>query len=219
MSQSIVVNSTAAEKAEKELLAQHQEDVTRLLAEVMGDDEIEPFVIDDDEDQVFASKLLLHAKKQKKSLEDRRKSVTQPLNSVLSTIRGWFRDPINDWYELEKLLKRRISDYELKKARLEDEAIAQIAEAAQQQDYDKAHQASLVLEKERPKVAGVSTRETWVVDEEKVDLSKVPKEFLLIQLNMTVVREYIRQYGKGRPEDLPGLPFKKDIQVIGSTKG
>lgn len=206
-------------KTDEEILAQHRQDAKRLFAEIVGDKDTEPFIIEDDEDEIFASNLLLFAKKKKKDLDDREKSATKPINAALKTIRGWFKEPKEGWGKLETLLKQKIGDYELLKSKKKDEAIAQIAAASKEQDYDKAHTASLVLSQESIKISGVNKTEKWVVDEEKVDLDKVPKAFLTIELNRAVVKEYIRQYGKGRPEDLPGLPFKKEVGVSGSTKG
>ena len=214
----IVIDSEKARKEAVQLLSKQIEDSNKLLLELGGDENTEPFVIQDDEDLEFAMKLLLHVKKQKKLREERKNSVVKPLNEVLKTIRSWFSD-IAHWERAEKLLKGKIQDYKLLESQREDEAIAQIAEAAKEQDYDKAHQASLVINKEAKKVQGVTTSERWVLDEANVDLEKAPKEFLIISLNRAVVREYIKQFDKGRPADLPGLPFKKDITVTGSTKG
>ena len=221
MTTDLALAAYSKELKEKEgkALTQSREDVAALIAEIKGNKEIAPFVIEDDEDEVWASELLLFAKKNKKDLEDKQKRATKHISALLEEIRSWFREPKKDWGSLETLLKQKIGDYELKKSKKEDEALAQIAEAAREQDYDKAHRASLVLDQGSQKVSGVVKTEKWVVDEEKVDLDKVPKAFLTIELNDAVVREYIRQFGKGRPEDLPGLPFKKIVDVKGSTKG
>lgn len=219
MSTGIVVSSESARKTEGEILAKHKQDYVKLYAEVAGLDDIEPFVIEDDSDLVFAHQLLLYVKKQKKTLEDRCKSVTKPLNDVLKTIREWFRDPTDGWGSLEAILKKKIGAYELLLSKKEDEAIALIAQASKEEDFDKAHAASMSLQVSRPKTAGITSTEKWVLDVDKLDLEKVPERFIIKHLNKTEVKEYIRQFGKGRPKDLPGLVFKKDIAVTGSTKG
>jgi hypothetical protein len=218
---SLAVYSKALHEKEGSSLTQQREDIAKLIAEISGDEdeEIAPFVIENDDDEVWASNLLLYAKRNKKDLEDKQKRATKHITALLEEVRSWFRAPKQDWGKLETLLKQKIGDYELQKSKKKDEAIAQIAAASREQDYDKAYQASLVLNQESTKIAGVIKTEKWVLDEENVNLEKVPKEFLTIELNRAVVREYIRQFGKGRPEDLPGLPFKKEVGVTGSTKG
>lgn len=212
-----VVGSELVEASEQGLLTRHLEDVESLLLEVAGfKGAVPPFVIKGPEDFQFAGELLKFTKRKKKELEDRRKAVTRPIDQALKAFRAWYKPPLDKWAELERLLKERIEAWQLEEDRREQEAVRQIAEASLEGDFEAAHQASTGLVKTAP-VKGVTLRKYWVVDEDKVDLSKVPVEFLM--LDMDVVREYLRQFGKDRPKKVPGLIFKRAIQVKGSRRG
>lgn len=213
-SNSIVVQSEKARSVELAIFTKQKEDLTKLLEELDGSEE--SFIIEDSSDYLFAGELLKHVKHKKQELEDRRKTVTKPLNEALEAFRALYRPSIKQWEEAEKLLKRKIEDWHLKEARRKEEAMKKIAEASSAQDYDSAYIASLELT-DTPQVTGVTTTEHWVLDSEKVDLKLVPREFLM--LDMDSVKSYIKAHGKDRPADLPGLPFKKAIKVVGSKKG
>lgn len=202
---------------EQEIIRAHLHDVESLLLEVVGQEGVVPsFEIENEEDFQFAGELLKFVKKRTKELEDRRKTVTKPLDEALKAFRAWYKPSLDQYAALERALKRRISAWQLEQDRREEEAVRKIAEASMSGDYDAAHAASTGLVKAST-VSGVTVRKHWVLDEDSVDLSKVPVEFLALDRN--VVAEYIRQFGKDRPKDLPGLKFKRAVQVKGSRKG
>lgn len=212
-----VKGSETVRANENDLILEHFQDVESLLLEVVGaKGMVPPFNIENGEDFQFAGELLKFVKKKKKELEDRRKTVTKPLDEALKAFRAWYKPSLDRWGELERVLKKRISDWQLEQDRRESEAVRQIAAASVEGDYEAAQAASAGLVK-TTQVSGVSLREYWTIDEDRVDVSKVPADFLM--LDRGVVAEYIRQFGKERPKDLPGLPFKKAVQVKGSRRG
>ena len=64
--------------------------------------------IDSDEDYEFVSLFLREVKSQNKSLEERKKRATDPLNAVLKEIRSWFKPPQDILVQIESHLKKLI---------------------------------------------------------------------------------------------------------------
>lgn len=197
-----------------ELVEKYRKDALRLLKEVVGGAQEDPFIVESQKDYVFGSELLKFAKKKKKDLEDLRKKDTQELDRELRARRAAYKPSLDGWGKLETILKRRLGDWVLKLEQQEEEKVRKLAEASIEGDFDRAHQISQTLE-DSVEVKGVSKIEKWVVDE--VDLQKVPRKYL--QLDDDAVAQYIKGFGKDRPKDLPGLTFKKEIQIKGSRRG
>ena len=202
-------------KTENAAVERYRAEVKKVLEEVLGGETEEPFTIDDEGDYVFAGEFLKHVKKQKANLEKNAEDRAAPLKQALKLVRELDKDVIEKWGKVETYLKGKISEYTLAQIKAKEAAAAQIAAAAKAQDFDAAHEASTKLAQiPTPEVAGVSTVNVWVVDEEKVDISKAPREFLT--LDWDVVKAYIKEFGKGQPKDLPGIPFKLVVRVRGS---
>lgn len=198
---------------ENTLLSRHLEDIEKLLAEMSGDEDGEPFQIRDESDFEFVTELLLHIKKEKKQLEDRRKSVTKPLSVALENFRQIYRGPIQAWDRAEKVIKQKIGEWVVEKNRIEEEKMKQIAAAAKAGDFEAAHAVEI---QETPKVKGISIQERWELAE-VTDFSKVPD--IMKTINGAAVDAYIKSFDNAKPKDVPGLRFHLVGKVRGSTKG
>ena len=201
----------------KQVVETYRVEVQNVLDEVIGGETNDPFTIEDELDYVFAGEFLKHVKRQKASLEEAAKERAAPLKKALELVRELDGDVIVLWGKVEKFLKEKIGEYTLAKAKAQEALAAKVAEAAQSGDFDAAHEASRRLAAV-PQVAvdGVSTREVWVVDWDNVDITKAPREALTLDVEW--VKAYIKEFGKARPKDLPGIPFRKEIQVRGSKR-
>jgi hypothetical protein len=182
----------------------------QLRGELEGEDS---FSIETAEDFEFISKLLVHANRELKDLKKQKEAVTKPINQALRSFRSWWEPPIKGWEQIIRLVKRKLGEYEERLIQEKELAAQTLAEAVQEDNFELAHAVSHKLSEEVPSVQGVSSREVWVVDEDNVDLSKVPVAFLA--LDMGAVSVYLKQWQKDRerPPDLPGLPFKLEVRV------
>lgn len=186
----------------------------KLLKQLRGELEgEESFSIETAEDFEFISKLLVHANRELKDLKKQKEAVTKPINQALRSFRSWWEPPIKGWEQIIRLVKRKLGEYEERLIQEKELASQTLAEAIQEDNFELAHAVSHKLSEEVPSVQGVSSREVWVVDEDNVDLSKVPVAFLA--LDMGAVGVYLKQWQKDRerPPDLPGLPFKLEVRV------
>ncbi len=119
-----------------------------------------------------------------KQIEDKRTSITKPLNQALREVNALFK-PAKDWLaQAERLLKSKLLKYQSEQARIARELQAKADEEARKERLrleKKAADAELVKEPERaevlreqaqiheapvvvstaPKLDGISTRETW----------------------------------------------------------
>jgi hypothetical protein len=172
-----------------------------------------PFVIETDDDYEFLAKLLVHSQKNLKDTKKKKEAVTKPINQALRAFRSWWQPPIHGWEQVIKLIKGKLAEYEERLIREKESAAKVLAEAAQEEDFELAHAVSAKLHEEVPTVAGVSSREVWVVDKERVDLKQAPVEYLA--LDSESVNEYLRRWAKEkeRPPDLPGIPFKLEVRL------
>lgn len=132
--------------------------------------EIKSFDILSDDDKDFAADLLREIKGKHKTVEERRKEITVPLNKALRSVNDMFRPVLKALEQSEKLLKGKIVDYVERK---EVERRKALVEASQTKDAAKATEA---LERATITSApeGVNIRYRWVF--EVVDPDKVPRE-------------------------------------------
>jgi len=205
-----IVVHREAQPREVQLLREYRAELQELVAEVNGTGK-SSFVIEDDEDSVFISELCKFAQARAKEIKDYQEAITKPINAALRVVNSRYLPEHKRWKGFADQLKGMLAAWEEKKAREEEEAARKISEAARAGDYEALHEASKGLMVQTSVVAGVSYQDVWVVDEGKVDLTKVPEKYLA--LHMPAVNAYIKQAGKNRPKDLPGLPFKAAKRV------
>lgn len=199
--------STALQKfVDKEAIERQEMSRQEELAlELLKDVENTSFEIESDEDFELASDMLIEVKENIKSIEKRRKKVTQPMYQALEAFREMYRPTLRAYERAEKLLKKWTGEYALKKKQAEEEAMRQISQA---EDFETALAISEKVETV-PIRTGLSFSEEWSY--ELVDLSQVPEEYLM--LNDRAVKNYIKSYKKEKPKDVPGLRFFRKSKV------
>jgi hypothetical protein len=192
--------------------------ISELRSELQGTEGV-GFEVLSDEDYEFLGELLNHSKVQLKEVESKKESVTKPINQALRAFQSWYLPPIKGWKSLIVLIKEKMGAYELKQIERREAAQLKLIEAAKEEDFDAAMEASEDLALETPEISGLSTKEVWVPDMDKVDIKKVPEPYLA--LDMSAVKQYIDvfQKRKEKPPDLPGLPFKREVRVFGTSGG
>lgn len=185
--------------------------VNQLFSELEGDS---GFEVESDEDYEFLGQLLKHSLNELKEVKRNKEAVTKPINQALREFQKWHQPPIKAWEAVIALLKKKLGNYEQKKLEIQEAAAQKLAEAAEAGDFEAAMEASEDLAAETPDIEGLSSKEKWVPDLDRVDLSKVPVQYLA--LDMDAVKVYIQEFVKRKetPPDLPGLPFKREIQVF-----
>lgn len=156
-----------------------------------------------DEDFVFAGQCLQEVKGKTKELEEQRAAATRPLAEAQRTITSWFRPALESLAAAELAFKKALGKYEQDK-KIAAESAMKAAAAAQTpaemvREIHHAHKAQV------PKVAGLSSRETWRFD--VVDESELPREYMTPDLKKigAVVRS------EGRNANIPGVRVRAEI--------
>lgn len=172
--------------------------------------EIDAMLIEDQEDLDFAGSILTEVKGKKKRLENERGKATRPLLDALNVIRGWFRPAVQYLDQCEKKLKSKIAAYHRQQRQRQQAALQAAGEASMRGDAEVARtQMQEAQQAQVHKVAGVSTREVLKWDVE--DLSKVPREFLMI--NAAAVDAYFAE--RGFDGKISGIRTWRDVSVAG----
>jgi hypothetical protein len=154
---------------------------------------------------------LRQVKDMQKALEERRVSVTGPINEALRTINGWFKTPMdklkavesnykNKMASFEYAERQRIRQEEAEARRRADEERAELerraVKAAEQGKTEKAEQLierAVAVVPEAPataplKASGIGFSEQW--EFEIVDAAKVPREFCMVDEKK--IGQYVR---------------------------
>lgn len=162
-------------------------------------------VVANDHGYVMAGNILLDIKRRRSELEAKRKELVRPVDEARELIQKMFRGPILDLDECERIVKRKLMDYQThveeqrreeqrkldEAARKERERVeAQVARAAEAGKHEKAEQlaeraAAIVppiVQREAPKVPGISMREVWLF--EITNEADVPLEYRPIDAGM-----------------------------------
>lgn len=185
-----------------------QEDRTELAREKIDAaealDTIRTFAITTREDLDMASEILLDVKGKLKWLEEKRLSITRPINEGLDAIRSLFRAPEAHYAECEKALKGKIAAYHAEQVARNQAAMA--AAAAANLNGDRAGvTAALSVVGTPDKAAGVSVREAW--DFEVVNEQLVPREYLLVD-HVRIRKDMQHSASQdGSPMPIPGVRF------------
>lgn len=164
------------------------------------------FVITDNDSYQATAEDLKQIKSQMKAIEDYRKSITDPINEQIKKIKAFFDAPVNKLKEAESVIKNAMLSYQKeeekkrldaerllreeadkKKAELEKKAEKLEAKGKTEKAEEVKQQAEMlsitpVLQKDVPKVSGVSTMKVWkfrIVDE-----TQIPREYLVVNEKM-----------------------------------
>ncbi len=121
-----------------------------------------------------ATEVLLEVKGMVKALDARRMELARPLLDAKSQVDAYFKPALSKLSAMEINLKSMVGRYNLAQQEEQRRLATQVAETAPTREaYTAGLQA--VADVAVPKVAGISTRETWEVSVE--DESKVTREF------------------------------------------
>lgn len=173
-------------------------------------------VVQSQEDLELASDVLAKVKGEYKRLEDRKKAVTGPLTTALNEVRSWFK-PAQDYYaRTETLLKKSISDYHIRVAEANAEAMRLAAEAAAASDTEGVLVATALIETPE-KIKGLSVRETWEFEVANVD--EVPRQYMYV--DETLIKAHMKNSADsktGEPLPISGIRFFKKAIVASRSK-
>lgn len=194
-----------------QVIVKQQVQLINQLFDELAEDKAIP--IESDEDYQFFGELLKHSLGELKEVKKNKEAVTKPINAALRAFQSWHQPPIKAWEAVINLIKQKMGEYDRRKLELREAAALKLAQAAEEGDFEAAMEASQDLAEETPEIEGLSNKEVWVPDLERVDLSKVPVPYLA--LDMDAVKHYLKEFEKKKenPVDLPGLPFKREIRV------
>lgn len=141
-------------------------------------------VITDDQTYAMAADELKDVKAKYKALEDKRKAITQPIDTAKKEVMDLFRAPLATLEQAESALKRAMLDYTTEQRRIAAEAQKKLDEAAAAERKKLAEQAEQaaasgnealaetlaatsqvlvapVIQTEPAKQSGISTRTNW----------------------------------------------------------
>lgn len=193
------------EKQAKEVLAPLLEEAKDIAATV------KLFKIESQEDLELANDTTKDVKLKFKDLEERRTSITQPINEGLRRINAVFK-PITDQYKKCEVDLKTTVAAGLRYLREEQtRKLQEVAELSKAGDMVEAKRALL----ETPDAvlpAGTSIREIWKY--RVVDISKVPDEYLILCVNDTIVQAAVAAGAR----EIPGLEIYSEDSVTTRTK-
>jgi len=147
----------------------------------------------DEESHELAAEATRYVKAQIKVLEDKRKSVTQPLLTVKREIDSWFKPVVAQWQEAEKDLKAKMMGY----VRKVQEANRKAQEAAVAAQTSEEAVAALQTITEKPQAKGVHSVKRWTY--EVIDVTSVPEQYLAVD------HEEVTAAIKAGTREIPGL--------------
>lgn len=155
------------------------------------------------QDLELAGGLYNEARARVKALEEKRKSVTDPINAALREINGWFR-PVREFYEsCGKALNERMAARLAELKAEQDEALAKIQELkaeAPAEAFEIAHRPA-----EAPSNVGVAE----VLEYQVVDFSALPDEYKLV--NDAKIKQALRERGVALA--IPGIVVSSRTQL------
>lgn len=169
--------------------------------------ELDTFTVSCDDDAAFAADMLREVKAKAKDLDERRKSVTQPLNATVKTINGWFKPALDALEAAEKKLKARVALYMLESSRRAQEALALAATAPTVE----AATAALAASMPAAMPQGVSMRMIWhfrIVDESAVPVRFCSPDSAKIEAEMRGSAK-----DNGEPTPISGVEFFQEASM------
>jgi hypothetical protein len=127
----------------------------------------------------LASELRAELKGKIKNLEERRKTVTVPLNQALKAVNDLFRAPLDTLNTAVVILNSRITEARAEMDRIAQEAIAALSEAAAQSDSEAIQEAIVAHDNavSATTATGLGFRKRWTF--RVVDESQIPREFMI----------------------------------------
>lgn len=176
-------------------------------------EEYKKFEIQTQEHYDFACEQLRLVAAQRKEFDKQEKQATQPINSALSTIRGWFKAVDSPLQAIETVLRQKVSAYNAAK-QAENQARMNQAAAAFQQGNGSVGLQLINQVQAQPvvKAAGVST--TKRIQFRYTDPKLVPREYCapvdaLIRAQLKIT---------GLQTKIPGIEVYEELGVSVRSK-
>lgn len=139
------------------------------------------------EQEEEAYNALKEIKKAIKTIEDKRKEITQPLNASLKATNAMFKKLSEPFLVADKTLRGKVEDFhQIQEEKAEKER--QRREKIQAAHAAKGHETHEITEPEVEVSKSTVTAKRWTF--EVVDESKIPREYLIV--DGTAVRKAIR---------------------------
>jgi len=173
-------------------------------------DAFESFEIEDSEDYEVVGNGLKEIALLLKNAEAGKKEERAPFTAKANAVSAKYKPALDILDKAKRLLKKKMADYneaEQEKSRLAMEAAA---EAAQEGDFDKAHEAAKDIVA-APKTRGITHRHTWEYSVR--DVNAVPREYLSV--DHSHMKILCREHAGQEPPEVPGIVFhKKTITTV-----
>lgn len=187
--------------AKRQEIEAKQNELTELLANA------QVLPVDSQSDLDLVGEILVYVKGISKEIESKKRKIVDPLNASLKAVRDFFRPAESACFEIERVLKSKVSEYSVRLEQARISARAQIDDAATSQEITASLEAMAAsVPAEMPE--GVSVREIW--DFEVVNALDVPREYLCV--DTTFVRQAIVT---GGVREIPGIKiFKKQSVAV-----
>lgn len=167
--------------------------------------QLETFKIASVEDLRWAEETMLMVKERYRALEEKRTSITKPLNAAKRAVDDLFNPATKPLARAELLLKAEIGRFELAQRAAQAAAMEAVATGA-------APPSALVAAIPSGHVAGVSIRESWAW--EVVDIEAVPRQCMSVDPGkVKAVIDYANK--AGHEPAIPGIRFYKQATVAG----
>ncbi len=188
---------------EKDLAAQTAEAKTVLV-------EIQDYPITSQEDTKVFSGLLQDVKGRWKDIEAKRKSLTDPLNTVLKRINEMFSPPLTALKSAEVAIKSKLAAAEAEARQRAQQALLAASEAAASADAEavteaiEAHDTAVQI----PQAEGLQYRQLWTFEIENESL--IPREFLIPDVRA------LKALATAQKEraSVPGVKFISQTSVV-----
>lgn len=187
---------------------------------------------------------LKEIKKLRKELEQKRTSITAPINKALKEINALFK-PAKDWLsQAERLMKTKLLEYQTEQERIAQEAQRKADEEARKEREKLERKATIaglvgmdnkaeelreeaqtqeapVITSAAPKIEGVHTRVTWkaeIIDKlafVKFVIDKRPDLLNLIKIDQAALNAQARSQ-KGEL-DMPGIKAVEEKNIVAGS--
>lgn len=151
-----------------------------------------------------------------KVFEERRKSVTAPLNAVVKEINSWFKPLLTEFDKAERILKQKILDYQAAQYLERQRLAAVMAEQHRAGDVGALMASAAAAQATQPpQLDGVQRRRTmrWRV----TDAAAVPRSWLVV--DREAVNEALREAQRqGAVPEIPGIEFYEDTTIAAMAR-
>lgn len=164
-------------------------------------------------DESALAEILQAIKGKWKVLEDKRTTVTKPLNAAKRAVDALFKPALDALADAETIIKTKLAEAQSRRLEANARAMEAAKAAGMAGNSQGAGQALAALDLTKAP-AGTHYRYTWDFTVE--DLDQVPREWLSV--DHSKVRIYLRQFQNSEvipdPARVPGLRFFRDATVV-----